>query len=518
MKKLLCFVISVVLVFASIASVAVFAADKDVIYQNDFTKLPTNIVSENSESVKHVAGSSLNMHIPAENTAWSEYIPLSNSQIKGDITVSMYVRADWDGNAGGKWDNGMLIQFVQNAGGTPITQFGIWPNNASLHYNDGADHETEYIFTPEKWCRIDLCIDRTNEKCLLYYDCTLVAEYAIARADLGYIQGIRLNRISGQERENDYYIDNVLVRQGIFAPATNDIYASGVVADILSADTTVVYQTFDAMPTGTSGATTFRQIANVGVDSKYIEILGEPSAALNTYIPFSDTAITGNTTVSFALKTSVKDMKHSGMKIMLTAADGKAVGGFAVGSDNYMQYIRNGEAVTVRDSGGRKVMVKGNTWGTVSLLVNSEKGSVTLFYNGTRIRSYAIDADNAGFSGITLTKLGEGTSDISVGIDDIEVVRGLYAPTSAKELSVSDAIMDIDADYGADEGENNNGSNSADGDNNGTENAEVPSETEETPTEEEKKGCGSAIDANACMLLAICVILAGGMAVLKKNR
>ena len=534
MKKALSLLLSAILIIASFASVAVFAADGDVIYSNDFSKLPSNIVSENAESVTHKAGSSLRISTPAESgVVWSEYVQLSSAQIKGDTTISMYVRADWDGNTGGSWDNGMVIQFVQNSGGTAVTQLRVGPVNASLDYSaDNSTWETpkidgtenpKYVFSPETWRRIDLQIDRTNAKCVLYFNCEKVAEYALARPDLGYIQGIRLNRVSNQAKINHYYVDNVLIRQTLAEPTADDIYARGNVSELLGSADTLVYQPFDAMPTQTSGTTNLRNIAPVGMDSKYVEVLGESGANLNTYIPFSDSAITGNTTVSFALKTAVKDMKHSGMKLMLTTADGKAIGGIAVGSDNYMQYIRNGEAITVRDAGGRKVMVKGNNWGTLDLLINSEKNSVTVFYNGTRIRSFAMDDGNAGFAGITLTKLGEGTSDISCGLDDISVVSGLYAPTSAQALSASDSIMDVDADYEEDSKDKKEESDDKadDEEKNGTTDTESDGGAfEATGSSEEAKekgGCGSSVGLGYSLIMIACLLSVAAVSTVRKR-
>ena len=216
-------------------------------------------------------------------------------------------------------------------------------------------------------------------------------------------------------------------------------------------------------------------------------------------------------------------MKHSGMKLMLTTADGKAIGGIAVGSDNYMQYIRNGEAITVRDAGGRKVMVKGNNWGTLDLLINSEKNSVTVFYNGTRIRSFAMDDGNAGFAGITLTKLGEGTSDISCGLDDISVVSGLYAPTSAQALSASDSIMDVDADYEEDSKDKKEESDDKadDEEKNGTTATESDGgASEATGSSEEAKekgGCGSSVGVGYSLIMIACLLSVAAVSTVRKR-
>ena len=141
------------------------------------------------------------------------------------------------------------------------------------------------------------------------------------------------------------------------------------------------------------------------------------------------------------------------------------------------------------------------------MLVNYTGKSLTVYVDGNRIGTVALEGELNGFSGLALSKSAtNGTKNLTVTFDNLVVKEGLLAPGVAAPLADNDALVTVDTHYVPEENKNESGNNSNTNKDNGDDKAAQTTDvaTDSTTVDdvtEEKKGCGSSIALGSIALM-----------------
>ena len=477
MKKLLAIVLATVMVVSMFAVSA--SAFMDV--TENFDELPAGL--EDREDVAIQSNKALKMSYTASEWGYKGFVSLSNELIDYNSTVSFYVKTNEypDGwchrlalalsDAIGKGDESQTMGGIATNGncgrtvgsrslgyisynidaevpGTAI----IYPNQIG---NEEYSNEGDFIeFVADQWFRIDLLVDFDNHTTDVYVD---GAKYATANHSpnaVGY-KGFKSYLFSSGNYAQDFYIDEMVVREGLIVPEDGDLIANQD-RDAIEADETVtVYEPFDALNANTLSNTSKIPYSATEIDgfnqsTLSVEVSYGENDFADVYLPMSEIDLEDNATISFKMMTSFTTKKLPGLNLKLVNADKEVLGGFVVSNDSAKFMFDDGEHVFgIKGEDDKDIAFTSGKWYQISLLLNHANHSLTIYVDGVRFGTIALEnADLEGFTGILLSKHATtGAKPQKFTFDNLSAVEGLYAPGVAEELAEDDALVTIDRVY-----------------------------------------------------------------------
>lgn len=376
------------------------------------------------------------------------------------------------------------------------------------------------------WVRMDYVVDFAAKKTAVYADCVLVGEGDFSANAIGY-KGLKTALFSSGNFDISYYVDEIVVRTGKIVPTENDVCGRQDRDAIQSDSTVMIYEPFDAKGANTMSNTNSYPWSVVEVDAfnqSTLKVEVPKDKDFEAYMSFGKGTLAGNATVSFDVKSEYTVKKLPGLKIKLANADKKALGGIVIYNGG-IAYDDGTHMWWATDAEGKEVRTDTGVWYTVDLLINYTNHSITVYVNGTRLGTVAMEAsDMEGFSGILLSKASsEGGKPQTFTFDNLSVVAGLYAPNLEAAVADGDALVTVDTQYKPEldvtgKGEANdekpedtqNGADNGNSDNGGADTTEAT----DGDTTEKKKGCKGSLTAGAAVL----VIASAGMAAVSKKR
>lgn len=460
---------------------------------------------------------------------WKANIPLSSTLITTDTTVTLSMRTDYVRN-GWYWEAPFVLADDigkategQMMGGISFS-YGFSNDGEkckNIKYistedgNQGTRIYTDYEPTENSWVRVDLLVDFTNKKTEVYVAGQKQGTANWSAEAVGF-KCFKMYTNSIGNLDQEYDLDEVVLRNGLIAPTSDDSYAQGRSA--IEADPTVFnYISFDAMPENclTNNNGVGWTIANDSSFSQSMLNMRIPKGedAFEAYMSLSESSITGNATVSFKVQNTYTVNKLPGLKIKLTDAQKNVLGGIVIG-ENATLKIDDGTHVYAPFNGEKQpTTLFTGKWFKITLLVNYTNHSLTVYVNDTRIGTVALESSTmTGFTGVTFSKLAtNGLKPLDVALDEFLVVDGLFTPGSMTALSDTDALVTIDTAFEeATEAQteaqtNKPGASTEKATTAGTGEPAATGEAKTEKTEEKKSGCGSTV-ASVGVLLSVFTI------------
>ena len=509
--------------------------DADALFTEDFTNVPVGMEGVNCVSV--VGNKVLKITQPGKaasdvsggvSTVWGykSYIKLSDTMITENCTVSWYMKLNEsvDGfghnyplvltDEMGKVSDGHNLTGITNSYdeyGT-VNLYGEVDGSVTTIATE-AKMTPNGRKTPGEWKRIDVQIDFTNDKAIWYFDGELLGEVTLG--DLEGFKGIKSFTVSSGNFTNSMFVDEIVVRKGLIAPTATDMIAKKDRDAIEASADVLAYQPFDAV-----GGDTMSNSTAIGFEAVEDKTFANQSS-LNIIVPRGDDAfeakipmgtadITGNTTVSIKLKAEYTVKTTPGLKLKLVNAENKVLGGIVVGADATLMFDDGTNVYHAKNANGEYIPFITGTWYELTMLVNHTGKSLTVYVDGVRIGSVALEGDLSGFSGLALSKCAtNGTKNLTVTLDNLIVEEGLLAPDADAPLADNDARVTVDTHYVPEENKTeDNKTNDKNDDKNTEETTDAPSDevsVEVVTDDEEKKGCGSSIAIGGIALMVAVV-------------
>ncbi len=517
-----------------VLSVAAFA---DV--QVDFEELPAGL--DNVEGVSVASNKSLLVSLPGKAgddgvaTEWGYkgWISISDTPITTDSTVTFYFMIEnypdrfchmfpmLLSDAIGKTSEG------QHLGGV-CSNNNISDNKKAVLVSYTADTtaklvETDVDIPAGVWVRFDYLVDFTAKKTTVYMNCSELGTCDWTPDAVGF-SGFKSCTLSSGNYRMNFYVDELVVRNGLTVPAADDI--CGVAdANVLASDASVVkYDPFDSKNAKTISNTNWASFSiqqTGGFNRSTLELkVPHAATAFEAYIPLSATPLGGNATVSFKIKTEYTVKNLPGLRVKLADSDRAPLGGFVVNRDATLAWD-NGENVWPVAKNGSSVVLKSGEWYYVELLVNYSNRSLTLYLNGDRLGTVALEStDLQGFCGVQLEKYSDtGAKAQNFSFDDLVAVSGLYPSGAISELAQDDPAVTIDVAYEAETGtDSQTPSDQTTAPTAATEapaTGEAPAASAESGSTAKSKGCGSVIGIGSASALVL--LLGGAIAIRKKD-
>lgn len=454
------------------------------------------------------------------------WIHLSDEMIAEDSTVTFWVKRT--GEVDGSTHALPLV--LSDSASSPKMNEGENLGGAAIG-TDNRDRKIRYytntadkvattvegsgaVIEDNTWVRMDYVVNFATKKTAVYADCVLVGEGDFSANAMGY-KGLKTALWSSGNYDIIYYVDEIVVRKGLLTPSENDVCGRQDRDAIQSDSTVMIYEPFDTKSSNTMSNTGSYPWSVVEVDAFNQSTLKvevpKGNDAFEAYMSFGKGTLAGNATVSFDVKSEYTVKKLPGLKIKLANADKKALGGIVIYNGG-IAYDDGTHVWSATDAEGNEVKTDTGVWYSIDLLINYTNHSVTVYVNGTRLGTVAMEAsDMEGFSGILLSKASnDGAKPQTFTFDNLSVVAGLYAPGVEAALADSDPLMTVDTQWtGEDKPEETQNGADAGNSDNGTETTEA-----DDGDTEKKKGCKSSLTAGAAVL----VIASAGMAVVSKKR
>ena len=335
---------------------------------------------------------------------------------------------------------------------------------------------------------------------------------------------------SGNFRGN-LYVDELVLRSGKIVPSVTDVCSLQSRDAIEADDSVVIYQPFDSKTAQMWHNTTTSYLAveevNAFNQSTMLMTVPHGDKAFEAYMSLSNTSLKGNATVSFKIKTDYTVNKLPGLEIKLADANKKVLGGIVMNHDGKLCYDDGTNVYYAKDANDAQVVTKTGKWYNIDLLVNYKNHSITVYVDGTRLGTVAMEAsDMDGFSGILFTKTSNnGAKTQSFSFDNLSVIAGLYPPGATSSLSDTDALVTIDTQYSDDaaagtgdkKDEDKKDEDKKDDENKDDGSAKTDgaaSDSTSTSASEKKSGCGSSLVAGTAVL----ALAATGAVVASKKR
>ena len=480
MKRLLTIVLATIMIVSMFAVSA--SAFMDV--TENFDELPAGL--EGREDVTIQTNKALKITPKQIEWGYKGWIQLSDDMIDYDSTVSFYFktmdypdgwcyrlfltlsdaigRADESQTMGGIATGSNKDRTEANRGLGYVTYRPDHPDAPGTYpvyydgygFEDNSDEEKakSVEILADTWYRVDLLVNFESKTTDVYLNGNLYATSNFSPNAAGY-KGFKTYQGSSGNYENDFYVDEIVVREGLITPEENDIIANQDRDAIESDETVLVYEPFDALNPNTLSNTSkwewsATEVEGFNQSTLTMTVPQAENEFADVYLPLSEIDLEGNATVSFKMMSSYIVKKLPGLKIDLVNADKEALGGFIVSGDAAKLMFDNGENLFgVRDDSGADIAFKANTWYQIDLLLNHANHSLTLYINGTRIGTVALVDDTlAGFTGILLSKQTEtGTKPQGFTFDNLSAVEGLYVPGEAEEIEEDDDLVQIDLTY-----------------------------------------------------------------------
>ncbi|MBQ8817557.1 MAG: hypothetical protein IJZ83_03200 [Clostridia bacterium] len=507
--------------------------EDDALFTEDFSTVPSGM--ENVNGVSIVGNKVLKITQPgakdAENpvpTVWGykSYIKLSDSMITENCTVSWYMKLS---EAPDGWSHPYPMVLTDELGkvadGHNLTGISNWTDEyGSVKMYGDVDGSFTTVDTtakmtpggrktPGEWKRIDVQIDFTNDKAIWYFDGELLGEVKLG--DLDGFKGIKSFTVSSGNFTNSMFVDEIVVRKGLIAPTATDMIAKKDRDAIEASADVLAYQPFDAV-----GGDTMSNSTSIGFEAVEDKTFANQSS-LNIIVPRGDDAfeakipmgtadITGNTTVSIKFKAEYTVKTTPGLKFKLVNAENKVLGGIVVGADATLMFDDGTNVYHSKNANGEYIPFITGTWYELTMLVNHTGKSLTVYVDGVRIGSVALEGDLSGFSGLALSKCAtNGTKNLTVTLDNLIVEEGLLAPDADAPLADNDARVTVDTHYVPEENKTeDNKTNDKNDDKNTEETTDAPSDevsVDDVTDDEEKKGCGSSIAIGGIALMVAVV-------------
>lgn len=370
------------------------------------------------------------------------------------------------------------------------------------------------VIEDNTWVRMDYVVNFATKKTAVYADCVLVGEGDFSANAMGY-KGLKTSLHSGGNFDINYYVDEIVVRKGLLTPSETDVCGRQDRDAIQSDSTVMIYEPFDTKnlkTVSTFGSFPWSVVEVNAFNQSTLKVeVPKGNDAFEAYMSFGKGTLAGNATVSFDVKSEYTVKKLPGLKIKLANADKKALGGIVIYNGG-IAYDDGTHVWSATDAEGNEVKTDTGVWYSIDLLINYTNHSVTVYVNGTRLGTVAMEAsDMEGFSGILLSKASnDGAKPQTFTFDNLSVVAGLYAPGVEAALADSDPLMTVDTQWtGEDKPEETQNGADAGNSDNGTETTEA-----DDGDTEKKKGCKGSLTAGAAVL----VIASAGMAVVSKKR
>ena len=506
--------------------------ENDALFTEDFSTVPSGM--ENVNGVSVVGNKVLKITQPGKvasdvsggvSTVWGykSYIKLSDTMITENCTVSWYMKLNEsvDGfghnyplvltDEMGKVSDGHNLTGITNSYdeyGT-VNLYGEVDGSVTTIATE-AKMTPNGRKTPGEWKRIDVQIDFTNDKAIWYFDSELLGEVTLG--DLEGFKGIKSFTVSSGNFTNSMFVDEIVVRKGLIAPTTTDMIAKKDRDAIEASADVLAYQPFDAV-----GGDTMSNSTSIGFEAVEDKTFANQSS-LNVIVPRGDSAfeakipmgtadITGNVTVSLKIKAEYTVKTTPGLKLKLVNSENKVLGGIVVGTDATLMFDDGTNVYHAKNASGEYIPFVTGTWYEVTMLVNYTGKSLTVYVDGNRIGTVALEGELNGFSGLALSKSAtNGTKNLTVTFDNLVVKEGLLAPGVAAPLADNDALVTVDTHYVPEENKNESGNNSNTNKDNGDDKAAQTTDvaTDSTTVDdvtEEKKGCGSSIALGSIALM-----------------
>ena len=509
--------------------------DADALFTEDFTNVPAGMEGVNGVSV--VGNKVLKITQPGKvasdvsggvSTVWGykSYIKLSDTMITENCTVSWYMKLNESVDGfGHPYPMVLTDELGKVADGHNLTGISNWTDEyGSVKMYGDVDGSFTTVDTtakmtpggrktPGEWKRIDVQIDFTNDKAIWYFDGELLGEVKLG--DLDGFKGIKSFTVSSGNFTNSMFVDEIVVRKGLIAPTATDMIAKKDRDAIEASADVLAYQPFDAV-----GGDTMSNSTAIGFEAVEDKTFANQSS-LNIIVPRGDDVfeakipmgtadITGNTTVSIKLKAEYTVKTTPGLKFKLVNAENKVLGGIVVGADATLMFDDGTNVYHAKNANGEYIPFITGTWYELTMLVNHTGKSLTVYVDGVRIGSVALEGDLSGFSGLALSKCAtNGTKNLTVTLDNLIVEEGLLAPDADAPLADNDARVTVDTHYVPEENKTeDNKTNDKNDDKNTEETTDAPSDevsVDDVTDDEEKKGCGSSIAIGGIALMVAVV-------------
>lgn len=547
-KRILAIIISALLLMSMLATSV--AADGFADVNVDFNTMPNGL--DGVEGISLQTNKALKISIGGkagdkfgstegaitDQWAFLGFVPISDELITTDSTVTFWMNLEAypDGyshgfplvltDASGKIANG------ENLGGIG-TNNNIGGNKNLLLYNNvegaGKSVATNTALPAATWARVDFVVDFAAKKTSVYVDYALLGECNFTANAIGF-KGMKTATMSSGNFRGNLFVDELVVRGGKIVPAVDDVCSKQSRDAIEADDSVLIYQPFDSKTAQMWHNTTTSYLAVEEIDafnqSTMQMTVPHGDKAFEAYMSLSDTALKGNATVSFKVKTDYTVNKLPGLEIKLADANKKVLGGIVMNHDGKLCYDDGTNVYYAKDASDQQIVTKTGKWYNVDLLVNYRNHSITVYLDGVRLGTVAMEAsDMDGFNGILFTKASDkGAKTQNFSFDNLSVIAGLYTPGSGSSLSDTDGLVSIDTQYSEDaaagtgdkaedakKDEEKKDDVAAD---DSTKTDGATSKDTAASTEEKKGGCGSSLSAGSAA-----IALAGAaIAVVSKKR
>lgn len=431
MKKILSFILSAVIILSAMtAAISVGASDTVAPTSQEFNS--TDSFVSDSEAVSIEGNSALKISYPdgmenASNT-WNIIGMSANHVDKAkDATISFRFMVDGT-QVGGTWWYGLSIAFSINTWNAP--------SKDAINLIAPADSSivgTAQKVVAKRWYRVDVLADRDgNGNAAGTYEVYLNGEkvYTLDRQDTKYshinAMYVRPTSCGTARKAVDYYFDDFCVREGLYAPTGNDAYSSGDSTAIKALPGFKGYSDLSSMPTMYASNSNC-SIALCAYDT-YLSVKSEAGAdAVSAYVPLA--VPSGNATVDFKLRAEFSDSVNSGASFCL--ADGANAGITVLGNGKISP---SGTDVCLKTLDLEKeAALTSGKWHSIRIVVNSAKGKLTLYIDGTEYIWFAYNT-SAELNGLYISTLGGGASQVTYSVDSLSVKSGMYAPSADREL------------------------------------------------------------------------------------
>lgn len=440
MKKIISVLLAVLLAAAMLLSVS--AEDPEgTIYSNKLETIPADLQAQDPSLVTAVSGSSLVFEVPAKKTFTSD-IEIGQAITAEKFTVTLYFRYDYSSS----WDTGVVCRFPFSHSAGSFAAYMLHPNHNLFIYKNGSETvDTGKTLQSGTWYRLDILADHTAKTNSWFLDGEELGTFDYYADMAGFNCLFWQTASGGGNSDNKFFFDNMMVREGNIEPKDGDAF------DVWNTDdqsvlfaSTLLYNATAACVQG-KDKLDYMKVADIGKDTPSLKIVTSTEKNLDVAIPFSQTEVTDNLTVSFTLSHSYSDTTHPGYNIKLTNADDAVLGGFAIGSNNQLYYNNGTKNTTIKDTSGHSVILTSGLESEYTLLVNRTQKTVTLFRDGVKIRALPFEGDVASVSQILITKYKvSSTTDAFMNIRDLTVRTGLYDPATGAALLATDEIMKND--------------------------------------------------------------------------
>lgn len=461
------------IVLAIIISSSMTPADSINVVQDYMTDLPASLESREDVVVEYSNSTALKITPNAVNWGHRGFIQISEDLIDYNSTVSFYmltpvypdgwchrlplVLSDAIGTVDQTPTMGGIVT-NSNSGRTPESRgFGYYSyDSASGGTTFTYPDEYERIeFAEMQWFRVDMLVDFEYEMTEIYVDGVYYATASFSPDAYGY-KGFKTFAVASGNYEQDFYVDEIVVREGLHEPEIDDIIALRDRNYAIEVDPSVVaYEPFDTVgsqvaSTTSSWTMSVGYISGSGIDyqsSLAVKLPAGTTKFADAYIPLGDTTVEDNATVSFMMKTSYGGSKLPGLEIKLVDSSKNVLGGIVISSDSAKLLLDNGDGLyTVKDVYKGDLDFESDEVYSIDLLVNRTNNSLTVYVDQTRVGTVALENGALdGFDGILLSKqAGSGTKSQKVSFSAITVVGGLYDPATLEVLEANDSRLKVD--------------------------------------------------------------------------